>query len=184
MGLIKALRRRSKGRAILRYLSNAYIARLPSARLRHLWYRRLFDLKEGANVMMGLTIRQPSGISLGVNSNVNPNCLLDSRGGDITIGSYCDISPQVNIWTLQHDFRDADFASSGGPVTIMDFVWIGNRAIVLPNVKLGEGCVVAAGAVVTRSVEPYTVVGGVPAKPIATRPRPQHPRAPYRPFLL
>lgn len=184
MGIITALRARSKGRALLRYVSNAWVAGIPLARVRHLWYGRLFELGDGANVMMGLTIRQPGGIRIGVNSNVNPDCLIDSRGGEVNIGAHCDISPEVNIWTLQHDFRDADFGTSGGPVVIGDYVWIGNRAIVLPGVELGEGCVVAAGAVVTKSVAPYTVVGGVPAKPIAERPRPQNPRPPYHPFLL
>ena len=184
MSLLSALRSRSKGRALLRYLSNAWVARVPFVGLRHVWYGWLFELGEDANVMMGLIIRQPDGITIGKNSNVNPDCLLDSRGGEVRIGKHCNISPQVNIWTLQHDIRDPHFGTSGGPVVVGDFVFVGNRAIILPAVELGEGCVVAAGAVVTESVAPYTVVGGVPARPIGTRPRPVYPPARYRPVLL
>jgi maltose O-acetyltransferase len=59
----------------------------------------------------------------------------------------------------------------GGPVTIHDHAWISARAIILPCVTIGQGAVVAAGAVVTRDVPEYSIVGGVPAKPIGTRPK-------------
>jgi acetyltransferase-like isoleucine patch superfamily enzyme len=68
-------------------------------------------------------------------------------------------------------------------VEIGDFVWIANRAIILPGVKIGEGAVVASGAVVTKTVESWTLVAGVPAKPIGKRNPGQNPRKPYRPFL-
>jgi acetyltransferase-like isoleucine patch superfamily enzyme len=73
------------------------------------------------------------------------------------------------IWTLHHDYNSADFAQIGQPVIIEDYVWLCSRSIILPGVTVGKGAVVAAGAVVTRNVQPYTVVGGVPAKFIATR---------------
>ena len=60
-------------------------------------------------------------------------------------------------------------------MVIEDNVWVGTRATILPGVTLGRGCVVAAGAVVTRDVPPLVIVGGVPARPIGTRPeRPRH----------
>ena len=55
------------------------------------------------------------------------------------------------------------------PVVIGDDVWIGSRVIILPGVKIGNGSVIGAGAVVTKDVEPYSVVGGVPAKLIRRR---------------
>ncbi len=110
--------------------------------------------------------------------------MIDSRGGCIRIGNYVDISPEVNIWTLEHDPQDPKFASKGGDVIIEDFVWIGNRAVILPNTIIGKGAVVAAGAVVNKEVEPYTIVGGVPAKKIGERNPNQEPRKPYKPFLL
>jgi acetyltransferase-like isoleucine patch superfamily enzyme len=134
--------------------------------------------------LRGFRIRDPRNIKLGNLVNINQNCMFDSRGGTITIGNFVDIAPEVNIWTLQHDPQDPNFATSGGPVTLEDFVWIGNRATILPNVTLGKGCVVAAGAVVTKDVQSWTIVGGVPARPIGKRNRNQFPRKPYKPFLL
>jgi maltose O-acetyltransferase len=171
-------------RRIALYLFNHVVPRLPSHLLRRALYRRVFPVGEASTVMMGLRLRKLGNMSIGHHTNVNSSCTLDSRGGRLTIGNYVDIAPDVNIWTLEHDLADPDFASRGGDVAIADFVWIGNRAIILPGVTVGEGAVVAAGAVVTRDVEPYAVMGGVPARRIGTRPAPQHPRKPYNPFLL
>jgi acetyltransferase-like isoleucine patch superfamily enzyme len=71
---------------------------------------------------------------------------------------------------MEHDILSPTFSGTGGPVTICDWVYIGSRVTVLPSVKIGEGAVVASCAVVTKDVEPWTVVGGVPAKPISQRP--------------
>ena len=59
----------------------------------------------------------------------------------------------------------------GGPVVIKDWVYIGSRVTILPEVVIGEGAVIASGAVVTRDVDPWTIVGGVPAKFIRNRPK-------------
>lgn len=134
--------------------------------------------------MMGFNVRQLDSISIGSRSNINPNCMFDSRGGKITVGDYVDISPEVNIWTLQHDTQSPVFATLGGDVYIEDFVWIGNRAIILPGVTVGRGSVVAAGSVVTKSVEPNTIVGGVPARKIGKRNIYHEPREIYRPLFL
>lgn len=176
--------RSSRLRHLFRWFTNRYVAYWPSRRLRHAWYRRYLTLGTDANIMMGLTLRKLGGITIGARTNINPDCMLDSRGGDILIGSDVDIAPEVNIWTLEHNPASPEFATQGGPVVIEDFAWVCNRAIILPGVTLGKGCVVASGAVVTKSVPPWTIVGGVPAKPIGTRPQEQNPRKPYRPFFL
>lgn len=134
--------------------------------------------------MMGFQVRKLSDIKIGHTTNINPNCMFDSRGGKIIIGNHVDIAPDVNIWTLEHDPQDPDFKTKGGSVYIKDFAWIGNRVTILPEVTIGEGAVVATGAVVTKDVEPWTIVGGVPAKVIGTRNKNQNPRKPYKPFLL
>lgn len=74
------------------------------------------------------------------------------------------------IYTLQHDVNSPTFSVEGGPVVIDDYVYIGPRAIILPNVHIGIGAVVAAGAVVTHDVAPYAIVGGVPARFLHERP--------------
>lgn len=70
------------------------------------------------------------------------------------------MATEVMIWTAHHDYNDVHFGVRGGEVVIGDYCWICARAIILPNVKIGEGAVVAAGAVVTKDVEPWSVVGG------------------------
>jgi maltose O-acetyltransferase len=116
-------------------------------------------------------------------SIINQQCCLDGRGG-LSIGDYVSISPGVWILTDSHDMHDPLFREVLAPVTIGNHAWIGSRALILPGVTVGEGAVVAAGAVVTSDVEPYTVVGGVPARPIGTRNRNVKPRSwVYKPPL-
>ena len=87
----------------------------------------------------------------------------------ITIGTKVAISREAFICTASHDITKPNRPLVTAPITICDGVWIGARAIVLPGVTIGEGAVVAAGAVVTKDVEPFTVVGGNPAKFIKKR---------------
>jgi len=102
--------------------------------------------------------------------SVGRRTYLDGRGG-LKIGNSVSISPDVQIFTAQHDMNDLDFKSVYNPVIINDYAWIGTRAMLLPGVHIGKGAVVAAGAVVTKDVPEYTVVGGVPARPIKERSR-------------
>ena len=174
----------SRLRHCLRYSTTHIIAHIPVMGLRMFWYRQFFQIGRHSTIMMGFSVRDMRRIIIGQNANINSRCMFDSRGGKIEIGDFVDVSPEVNIWTLQHDPQDPDFGIKGGDVRIGDFVWIGNRAIILPDLSIGEGAVVAAGAVVTRDVEPWIIVAGVPARKIGDRVRNQNPRKPYRPFLL
>ena len=87
----------------------------------------------------------------------------------ITIGTKVAISREAFICTASHDITKPNRPLVTAPITICDGVWIGARAIILPGVTIGEGAVVAAGSVVTKDVEPWTVVGGNPAKFIKKR---------------
>ncbi len=87
------------------------------------------------------------------------------------IGNYVATGSEVMIYTLQHNIDSPTFDVVGGPVIIEDYVYIGPRAIILPGLRIGYGAVVGAGAVVTRDVPPFAVVGGVPAEFIRERPR-------------
>jgi acetyltransferase-like isoleucine patch superfamily enzyme len=89
----------------------------------------------------------------------------------LEIGSCVDIAADVRIYTLQHDIDDPWFSTVGDSVVVEDYVHIGSRVTILPGVRIGRGAVVASGAVVTRDVPEYTLVGGVPAKAIRTRTR-------------
>lgn len=87
----------------------------------------------------------------------------------ITIGTKVAISREVFLCTASHDISKPNIPLVTAPITICNGVWIGARAIILPGVTIGEGAIVAAGAVVTKDVEPWTVVGGNPAKFIKKR---------------
>ncbi|HYR94007.1 MAG TPA: acyltransferase [Methylomirabilota bacterium] len=118
-------------------------------------------------VSVGRRKGQPS-ITIGKYTVINRQCCLDGRGG-LRIGDNVSISPGVWLLTDEHDMNDPYFAEMLGPIEIEDYVWLGSRAMVLPGVRIGKGAVVAAGAVVTKDVAPYQVVGGVPARPLGTR---------------
>jgi maltose O-acetyltransferase len=70
---------------------------------------------------------------------------------------------------VEHVANDINFCSVSEKVVVEDYAWISCRSIILPGVKIGYGAVVCAGAVVTKSVDPYTIVAGVPAKKIGER---------------
>jgi maltose O-acetyltransferase len=163
---------------LISFLTNYFIANIPSWKLRHFWYRRVLGISLGprAGVHLGCywwfygpgQIRR-TGVSLGANSRINRDCMIDVRGG-VTIGDNVSISPQVAISTAAHSAVDPQFRVEIRPVAIEDNVWIGMRATILGGVTLGRGSVVAAGAVVTKDVPPLTVVAGIPAKPVGMRP--------------
>lgn len=109
-----------------------------------------------------------SNIKIGTTSVINRNCYLDGRGG-LTIGNNVSVSPEVHLITATHDAQSKNFEYAVNAIVVEDFVWIGTRAIILPGVTLGKGCVVASGAIVSKNVDPYSIVGGVPAKKIGNR---------------
>ena len=73
------------------------------------------------------------------------------------------------IYNAEHAINDEAFKATQNPVVIDDYVFIGPRAIILPGVTIGKGAVVAGGAVVTKDIEAFNIVGGVPAKVIGER---------------
>lgn len=97
-------------------------------------------------------------------------------GGGITIGNYVLIGQCVNIHSENHIYHDPDRLIREQGVTykgviIEDDVWIGSKVTILDGVKIGRGAVIGAGAVVTRSIRPYSIAVGVPAKIIGERRR-------------
>ena len=91
--------------------------------------------------------------------------------GPVDIGSHVNLAQGITVSALNHNFSDTnkridEQGVSTTPVTIEDDVWIGANAVILPGVTIGEHCVVAAGAVVTKDVPPHSLVAGVPAKVI------------------
>lgn len=116
-------------------------------------------------------IRASWKLKIGKGSIIGDSCILDARNG-ITIGDNVNLSSEVRIWTEQHDYQDPMFNCNSTPdfhVKINDYAWIGSNVIILPRVTIGKGAVVAAGAVVTKSVPDYALVAGIPAKQIGER---------------
>ena len=103
-------------------------------------------------------------ITFGKDVFVNSGCHFQDQGG-IAIGDGSMIGHNVVLATINHDLDPRNNRKNHyAPITIGNHVWIGSNATILPGVTLGDWSVVAAGAVVTKDVPPYTVVGGVPAK--------------------
>lgn len=170
--------------AVVAWLYNDLIGRLPSRTLRKLYLRVwLMRLAEGAGVQIGCRFLNGRKVSLGPRTVINFGCLLDGRRYPIVTGSDVSIGPEAGILTLGHDPQSPAFDLRGGAVTIGDRAWIGYRALVMPGVTIGEGAVVAAGAVVTSDVAPYSIVGGNPARAIGKRNEALTYQLAYQPWL-
>lgn len=122
-------------------------------------------------------IRSLQVIRIGQNTFINAGLRIAAApGAAVEIGQNCAIGPNVSFETEGHNLVWSEAEGWGhttGPITVGDRCWIGARAVILANVVIGHGAVVAAGSVVTRDVAPYTLVGGVPAKPLRSLGAPQ-----------
>ncbi|MFH1833040.1 MAG: DapH/DapD/GlmU-related protein [Candidatus Levyibacteriota bacterium] len=137
-------------------------------------FRRFFYRLSGVKIGKGSVIHtgarfyNPRNIKIGEDSIVGEGVVLDGRD-KLAIGNHVDIASEVMIYNAKHDLEDENFKAIIDPVAIEDYVFIGPRAIIQSGVKVGKGSVIAAGAVVTKDVEEFSIVGGVPAKLIKKR---------------
>lgn len=156
-------------RAIRQWFLNEVISRLPSWWVRKVAYSMSgMKIGRGSQINMHQYVLGADRISVGEFTHINPGCILDGRGR-IEIGNCVSISYRVSLVTGGHDVDSRTFEEMDLPIRIEDHVWIGTGAIVLKNVRVGEGAVIAAGAVVTKDVAPFTIVGGTPAREIGRR---------------
>jgi len=166
-------------------------------RLRQIAYKPLFK-KCGRNLRIdsGVTILGFENISLGDNVSfmknsyiyahdggeliignnftINSNSQLGASFGKIVIGNDCAIGPNCVLRAANHKFDNPDipFRKQGhkyGEIILEDDVWVASNCVITANTKIGKSSVIAAGSVVTKDVEPYSVVGGVPAKLVKKR---------------
>ena len=111
-------------------------------------------------------------LKVGDRSQLGQNARLN---GTISIGKDVLMGPDVVMMATSHEFSRTDIPinlqgqTEEKPIKIGDDVWVGTRVIILPGVEIGNHCVVAAGAVVTKSFDDYSIIGGVPAKQIGSR---------------
>lgn len=162
------------------------------------WYIRLLaplyqQRGRGSKIYRSVRMDTPPyrRFSLGRHSVVESFCCINNAVGDVvigdhtrigihntvigpvTIGSHVNLAQGITVTALNHNFEETgkridQQGVSTNPVVIGDDVWIGANAVILPGVTLGNHCVIAAGAVVTKDVPPHSLVAGVPAKIIKT----------------
>lgn len=113
------------------------------------------------------------GLQVGDYSNIGPYCFLGCGGG-IEIGNNVMMSPRSSLHSENHNFDRLDLPMRDQGVTpasivVEDDCWIASGSVILSGVRIGQGSIVAAGAVVTHDVPPYALVAGVPAKVVSRR---------------
>lgn len=162
-----------------RLIAWAFIDFLPDDirfnKLRTAFLRKIFkvDIGRGSYIKPGFYFK--GNIKLGSNCKINRNVGINaSAPWKITVGDNVLLASNVVIRNANHVFADPDTlirlqGMTGDDITIESDVWIGSNAVILPGVTIGEGSVVGAGAVVTKSVDKFSVVAGVPAKLINQR---------------
>lgn len=166
-------------------------------KIRYLAYKPLFketngkfDIDTGVTIMGFKNISLGSNVSfmknsyiyahakgeliIGENFTINTNSQLGASFGKIIIGDNCAIASNCVLRASNHTFDNPDipFREQGhtyGEIIVEDDVWISSNCVVTANTKIGKSSIIGAGSVVTKDVEPYSIMGGVPAKLIRKR---------------
>lgn len=140
--------------------------------------RRRVDIGPHARLSRGCIL--DGDVTIGRRTNLEPDCDLV---GEVELGNYCAIARESTFQQTNHridrpslqirlheEVLDGELPPTAeGPIAVGSDVWIGTGVTVLSGVTIGDGAVVGAGAVVTGDVEPYAIVGGVPAERIGWR---------------
>ncbi|MDO4978960.1 MAG: DapH/DapD/GlmU-related protein [Candidatus Saccharibacteria bacterium] len=148
---------------------NVVVNKIPSRHFRKFFYK-LLGAKIGKHsvICRRADILFPKGLTIDDNVAVGWFVDLDARGG-ITIGHDTNLSSHSILITGSHDVDDPKFTASFKPIKIGHHCWVGTGAMILQGVTIGDGAVVAAGAVVTKDIPAGEIWGGVPAKFIRKR---------------
>jgi maltose O-acetyltransferase len=135
--------------------------------------RQIFEnCGQNINIESNAYIADGIGITIGTNSGIGINAVIQRY---VSIGNNVIMGRDVLVMTNEHEYSNPlvpilqQGAREPSPVIIEDDVYIGSRVIILPGVKIGKGSILGAGAVIASNVEPYSIVGGVPAKLIKKR---------------
>lgn len=145
---------------------------LPLAKVLRVFFAKRILKSTGTNINIEKGAMFNGQVTLGDYSGIGVNCEMN---GPVTIGDRVNMGPNVVVYTRNHSFNRTDIPMQQQgfgvikPVTIGNDVWLGRSVIILPGVKIGNGCIVGAGSVVTKSCEPYTIIAGNPAKTIKNR---------------
>ncbi len=157
---------------------------IPSHLFRNMLYKLAgLTMGKGSTLHMGARFYNPKNITIGEGTIVGDHIFIDGRD-KVFIGDHTDIASEVMIYNSEHNLSDPYFGATEEPVKIGSYCFIGPRVIIMPGVNIGDGAVVAGGAVVTKSVAENTIVGGVPAKLIGERKITDHSYKLGRPRLF
>ena len=123
-----------------------------------------FKVPDSVNIFPPFNTDFGKNTEVGERTFINSGCKFQDQGG-IRIGNDCLIGHNATLCTINHN-QDPEHRGDMvfKPIIIKDKVWLGANVTICPGVTVGEGAIIAAGAVVTKDVEPRTIVGGVPAK--------------------
>jgi acetyltransferase-like isoleucine patch superfamily enzyme len=137
-------------------------------------YKLMFaELGSNVHIDFRTYFRFPRKISIGSNVTINRGCAFytgyHAKEARIAIMDNVAIGPEVAFLAAGHDTRSLALPDTGAPIIVHKYAWICARSTILQGVTIGEGAIVAAGAVVADDVAPYTIVGGVPAAFIGAR---------------
>jgi acetyltransferase-like isoleucine patch superfamily enzyme len=133
--------------------------------------RQLITIGKNNVIQHGFRFGMKDILSIGDNCQINENVYIQSA----IIGNYVLIAQNVAILAVTHQFASVDIpiikqgSTKPAPVIVEDDVWIGRNVVVMPGITLGKSSIIGTGAVVTKDVPPYAIVGGVPAKIIRYR---------------
>ena len=135
---------------------------------------RVMNRGKATPISSSARFNHPENITIGDRSNINRNCMIWAGGkAKVIIGKDCLTGPGVTIIASKYDVKGRDIVRSYPPyerdIIIGDDVWLGANVVVLPGVKIGDGAIVGSGSVVTKDIEAYSVVVGIPAKEIKKR---------------
>ncbi len=113
-------------------------------------------------------------LTIGDNFTLNSNSQLGASFGKIIIGNDCAIAPNCLLRASNHRFDNPDipFRKQGhtyGEIILEDDIWIASNSVITADTKIGRGSIIGAGSIVTKNIEPFSIVGGVPAKLIRKR---------------
>lgn len=149
---------------LTRYMS-IVVGKIPSNRIRRTLMKIVFcmDVSSDAVLYGGFEIRSPWNVKIG-RAVIGVGALIDGRQ-PVTIENDVVLASGVSIYTMQHDVNDPWFRinDKGGPVTIHQHAWISSHTTILPKVEVGEGAVLSANAVATKSLDAFGIYSGVPA---------------------
>lgn len=143
--------------------------------LRRLYWSRRLKIPDGdISIFPSVKFFCTEAIKIGGGVSINYNVLIDSCGGSISIGNDVLIGPNCVLRAADHIFSDITRPINkqghlGGEIIIEDDCWLAANVVVVKGVTIGKGSIVGAGAVVTKSIPPYSIAGGIPARVIGHR---------------